>query len=151
LGEIEMETGNYINHCYHAWVEEKKKKKIKCVFEKGSESEAWYNLDKCSPEELAEVREKLGLPWVDINERLPKLELCGNGVLQGKSVWLTDGEKIVDGYYYDCTKRTDVDELKSMIPTLAIVTDKGWHCYGMNKSKITHWMLQILPNGKELG
>lgn len=75
--------------------------------------------------------------WIPVGERLPELEKAGEeGGLMSDWVHITDGEKVIDAYYYDFTKR----EAK---PNYAI--GKGWYCHGMKKSEITHWKPIILP------
>lgn len=75
--------------------------------------------------------------WIPVSERLPELIACGDeGAYMSHWVHITDGEKVIDAYYYDLTKR----EAK---PNYA--TGKGWYCHGMRKKDITHWKPIILP------
>lgn len=75
--------------------------------------------------------------WIPVTERLPKLNKVGReGATQSHWVHITDGEKIIDAYYYDYTKR---------ITKPNYATGKGWCCSGMKKSDITHWKPMILP------
>lgn len=75
--------------------------------------------------------------WIPVNERLPLLKKVGeDDCLQSDYVRITDGEQVVDAYYYDYTKR----EAKPNY-----TTGKGWYCYGMRKTNITHWKMEILP------
>ena len=74
------------------------------------------------------------LRWIPMAERLPTLGESH----QSKWVWVTDGKRVVDAYYYDMTHRKPAENL---------VSDKGWHCHGIKKSEITHWKPIILPEG----
>lgn len=79
--------------------------------------------------------------WIPVSERLPELEAVDReGATQSPWVHITDGEKVIDAYYYDYTKR----EAK---PNCA--TGKGWYCSGMFKEDITHWKPIVLPEQAE--
>jgi hypothetical protein len=67
---------------------------------------------------------------------LPELHKAGKDVFQSDWVHVTEGEQVVEAYYYDYTKR----EAK---PNYA--TGKGWYCHGMKKSDIAHWKPIVLP------
>ena len=74
--------------------------------------------------------------WIPVSERLPELHKADKDVFQSDWVYITEGEQVVEAYYYDYTKR----EVK---PNYA--TGKGWYCHGMKRSDITHWKPIILP------
>jgi len=74
--------------------------------------------------------------WISVEEQLPELVEVGKETFQSDWVLVTNGERWVEAYYYDCTKR----EAKP-----GYATGKGWYCHGMSRIGITHWMPIILP------
>ena len=70
--------------------------------------------------------------WIPI-EQVPKL----GAEKQSDYVFVTDGEEIVQAYYYDFTSEKD--------PKPNQATGKGWHCHGIRKTELTHWKPRIFP------
>ncbi len=77
-------------------------------------------------------------PWIIIEGNLPLLSDTNMnvGCLQSDWLWVTDGTKIEDAFYYDLTKRE---------PKPNHMTGKGWRVRGMDPNKITHFMYKPKP------
>jgi hypothetical protein len=82
-------------------------------------------------ERIEELERMCG--WIPVNESLPEL---AKDSMQSDWVLVTDGERWVEAYYYDYTKR-------GAKPNYA--TGKGWYCHGIKRNTTTHWMRIILP------
>lgn len=70
--------------------------------------------------------------WIPVTEKLPK-----HPKMQSEWVYVTDGERVSQGYYYDYTGR----EAKP-----GFNTGKGWCKHGSLRT-ISHWKYIWLPNG----
>lgn len=87
---------------------------------------------------LEPIKAKLDkLRWIPASEGLPDLV---DGGIQSKWLRVTDGEQIVDAYYYDYTKEKECKDQ---------VRGKGWYCCGMKRSSITHYRYETLPVSEE--